>query len=107
MTRPDPNTRPAGPADDTGGGLLMFLVFTAAVLVSTGAVALIALVGTWWMLGFGFALHVAMTALVVLTIIHVMDGRARAIADRDRPSPSPDRRFEGRPRTGTEAVTVP
>jgi hypothetical protein len=37
----------------------------------------------------------------------VMDGRARAIADRDRPSPSADRRFEGRPRTGTEAVTVP
>jgi hypothetical protein len=59
------------------------------------------------MLGLAFAVHVGMTAVVVLTIIHVMDGRARAIADRDRPSPSPDRRFEVRPRTGTEAVTVP
>jgi hypothetical protein len=59
------------------------------------------------MLGLAFAVHVGMTAVVVLTIIHVMDGRARAITDRDRPSPSPDRRFEGRARTGTEAVTVP
>ena len=106
MTSATPNTRPAGFADDTGSGLLIFLVFTAAVLVSTGAVALIALVGTWWMLGFGFAIHVAMTTLVVLTIIHVMDGRARAIRDRDRPSPSPNRRLEGRPQTHPKPMTA-
>ena len=107
MTSTTPSKRAPGPADHSGSGLAMFVVFTAAVLIVTGAVALLALVGGWWMLGLAFAVHVGMTAVVVLTIIHVMDGRARAIADRDRPSPSPDRRFEVRPRTGTEAVTVP
>jgi hypothetical protein len=106
MSSPDLNTRPAGPAGDTGGGLVLFLVFTAALLGSTGAVVLIALVGTWWMLGFGFAIHVAMTAMVVLTILHVMAGRARAISDRDRPSPAPDRRLEARPQTHTKPVTA-
>ena len=96
-----------GPADDSGGGLAMFVVFNAAVLIVTGAVTLLALVGGWWMLGLAFAVHVGMTAVVVLTIIRVMDGRARAIAERHRPSPSADRRFEGRTRTATEAVTVP
>lgn len=76
-----PNTRP-GPADDTGDGLLMFLVFVAAVLTSTATVAAIALVGTWWMLGFGFAIHVIMTAVVILTIVHAMAGRQRSIGDR-------------------------
>ena len=107
MTSTTPHKRAPGPADDSGDGLVTFVVFTAAVLIVTGAVALLALLGGWWMLGLAFAVHVGMTAVVVLTILHVMDGRARAIADRDRPSPSADRRFEGRPRTGTEAVTVP
>ena len=44
--------------DDAGDGLLMFFVFTAAVLTSTAAVVLIALLGEWWVLGFGFAIHV-------------------------------------------------
>lgn len=50
--------------------------------------SLIAVVGTWWVLGFGFAIHVIMTAVVVLTIVHVIAGRRR-IADRDRHSPCP------------------
>jgi hypothetical protein len=33
----------------------MFLIFTAAVLIVTGTVAVIAVVGTWWMLAVGFA----------------------------------------------------
>jgi membrane protein implicated in regulation of membrane protease activity len=107
MTSTSPSKRAPGPADDSGGGLVVLVVFTAAVLIVTAAVALLALVGGWWMLGLAFAVHVGMTAVVVLTILHVMYGRVRAIADRDRPSPSADRRFEGRPRTGNEAVTVP
>jgi hypothetical protein len=89
MTSPNVNTKPAGRADDTGDGLLMFLVFTAAVLISTAAVVLIALVDEWWVLGFGFAIHVIMTAVVMLTIVHVMASRRRSIARRDiRPSTS-------------------
>jgi hypothetical protein len=61
----------------------MFLVFIAAVLTSTAAVVLIALLGEWWVFGFGLAIHVMMTAIVVLTIAQVMAGRHRSIADRD------------------------
>ena len=80
----------------------MFFVFTAAVLTSTGAVAVIALVGTWWVLGLGFAIHAGMTVLVVLTTVDVMAGRARFGAERDRPRPAPDARSgaRGRGRTG-------
>jgi hypothetical protein len=46
------------------------------------------------------------TAAVMLTILHVMAGRARAIGDRDRPSPAADRRLEGRPQAHTKPVTV-
>ncbi len=79
----------ASPADDTADGKIMFFLFVAAVLASTGAVALIALVGTWWMLGFGFAIHVTMTALVLLTIFHVMTSRARPSAESARTLAAP------------------
>jgi hypothetical protein len=62
----------------------MLFVFVTAVLTSTGAVALIALAGTWWMLGVGFAIHVAMTAAVVLTIVYVMASHRRSSAGRAR-----------------------
>ena len=55
-------------ADDRGYGLAMFLIFAAALIV-TGAVALLALVGSWSMLGVAFAVHVVMTALVTLAIV--------------------------------------
>lgn len=86
MTSPNLNTGPAGLADDTGDGLLMFFVFTAAVLISTRAVGLIGVVGTWWMLGAGFGIHVIMTVVVVLTIVHVMAGRT--LDRRARPIPA-------------------
>jgi membrane protein implicated in regulation of membrane protease activity len=73
------------------------------VLTSTGAVALIALAGTWWVLGLGFAIHAVMTALVVLTIVHAMAGRVRSTAERDRPRPAPD----ARPGAGRSGRTGP
>jgi membrane protein implicated in regulation of membrane protease activity len=108
MITPDPaNTRAAEPADDAGGGLVMFFVFIVAVLASTGAVVLIALVGTWWMLGFGFAIHVIVTAVVLFTVVHVIAGPARARAERDRRSPAPNSRVRTRPQAGKRPVTVP
>ncbi len=65
-------------ADDTGLGLTMFVIFTAAALIVTGAVALLALVGSWWMLAVAFALHVAMTSVVTLAISHALDSRTVA-----------------------------
>ena len=78
----DAQTRSVAGPDDSGAGLAMFLIFTAAVLIVTGAVAVVALVGTWWMLAVGFAVHVAMTIVVVLTIVEVMAGRAHMIVRR-------------------------
>jgi membrane protein implicated in regulation of membrane protease activity len=96
MTSQDPSTRRSAPVEDSNGGLAMFLIFTAAALTATGAVALLAVVGTFWMLGVAFAVHVAMTTVVVLTILHVA-GASRPIADRDRPSPVEDRRLPHTP----------
>jgi membrane protein implicated in regulation of membrane protease activity len=65
----------------------MFIVFAAAVLIVTGAVAALALVGTWWMLGLMFAVDLTMTTTVIVTIAFVLDGRAQRIATRGRRSP--------------------
>jgi hypothetical protein len=109
MTTPHhPETSPPRPADDNGDGLLMFVVFTVAVLISTCTVVLIALVGAWWILGFGFAAHVIMTASVLLTIAHVMAGRDRVRAGRERPTPAPpDRHPEARPQAHARPVMAP
>jgi hypothetical protein len=50
MTDPVPESRSVILTDDSSDGLTMFFVFTAAVLIATGAVALLAVIGTWWML---------------------------------------------------------
>jgi hypothetical protein len=79
MTAPPADTTSGALADDRGDGLAMFLIFAAAALIVTGAVALLALVDSWWMLGVAFAVHVAMTAVVTLTIVGAMNGRLDAI----------------------------
>ncbi len=75
------DTTPA--TDDSGYGLVMFAVFSAAVLFVTGAVALLALFGSWWMLGAAFAVHAATTAVVTYVVIHAMSRTPVAI---NRPS---------------------
>ena len=81
MTGPQPDPLDFAPLDDSGSGLTMFLIFTAAVLIITGAVALMALVGTWWTLGVAFATHIVMTIIVMGTIWTVMkDRRGRSDA---------------------------
>jgi type IV secretory pathway TrbD component len=78
-----PNVKPQLSSDDTGDGLLMFVVFIVAVLASTAAVVLIALLDEWWVVGFGFAIHMIVTAIVVLTIVQAMGGSHRSIARRN------------------------
>lgn len=53
----------------------MFAIFTAAVLIVTGSVWLVAVVQSWWMLAVGFAIHLVLTTVVVLTTAVVLDGR--------------------------------
>jgi membrane protein implicated in regulation of membrane protease activity len=70
-------------SDDSGYGLAMLVIFTGAALIVTGAVALLALVGSWWMLAVAFAVHVGMTAVVTLAGIHAIDGRRIAVGSSD------------------------
>ncbi|MGH2885623.1 MAG: hypothetical protein ACRDPA_23475 [Solirubrobacteraceae bacterium] len=106
MSNAPADPRASEPADDSGQGLAMLVIFTAAALIVTGAVALLALVNSWWMLGVAFAVHVAMTAVVMLAILHAMAGHTRAIAVRDRLSPAQDRLLDGRSRAHTEQVAA-
>jgi fatty acid desaturase len=98
------NTTSRRLADDRGYGLAMFLIFAAAALIVTDAVALLALVGSWWMLGVAFAVHVAMTALVTLTIVGAMNGRGFAISDSRKTPQEP--RLGSQPQARSEAVTA-
>jgi hypothetical protein len=94
QTRPGVSNAARGPGapepgEDSAQGLAMFVIFTGAVLFVTGTVALLALVGSWWMLGVAFAMHAAMTAVVTLMLLHVMTEPKRAIPVSDRPSARP------------------
>ena len=78
MSEPQRSSQDPVALDDSGAGLAMFVIFTTAVLLVTGAVVLVALVGGWWIVGAAFAIHVLMTTVVVATIVTVMNGRAGA-----------------------------
>ena len=60
-------------ANQTGYGMVMFYVFSAAVLAITVAVCALALVNTWWMLGVVFGLHLAVTTWVCVVINRSFD----------------------------------
>ncbi len=66
--------------DDRGLGLAMLVIFTAAALIVTGAVAMLALIGSWWMLGLAFGVHLLMTAAVgSVSFIAVSHGSRTAL----------------------------
>jgi membrane protein implicated in regulation of membrane protease activity len=71
-------------ADDRGTGVVMFVTFTVACLIVTGAVAMLALIDTWWVLGLAFGIHVIMTAVVGVTVLTALDDGALAPAGRAR-----------------------
>ena len=43
-----------------------------------------------------FAVHGAMTSVVALEVVRLIDGRTYATGDRGRPSTGPERHLEGR-----------
>ncbi|MGH2889846.1 MAG: hypothetical protein ACRDNJ_09465 [Solirubrobacteraceae bacterium] len=88
-------TRPASePAaetplrDDSRDGDAMCLIFVSAVLGVTGAIALVALINTWFVLGLLMALHITMTTVVCVTIARVMSNREPGQTRARRLSPS-------------------
>jgi hypothetical protein len=62
--------------DDRGLGLALFLVFIVACLLVIDAVALLALVPAWWVLGFAFGVHALMTGAVLLAVFNALSGGA-------------------------------
>jgi hypothetical protein len=74
------------PGDDRGIGLAMFVIFTAAILIVTGAVAMLALISTWWLLGIAFGIHVLMTTIVGLVVFGALGGGSLMLGDRARRS---------------------
>ena len=68
---PDPSSEtPREAPDDATYGWEMFVAFFAAVLAITVAVCVLALIGSWWMLGIAVAAHVGITA----TMMHLVMG---------------------------------
>lgn len=72
--------------DDRGTGLAMFVIFTAACLIVTGAVAMLALINTWWVLGLAFGIHVIMTACVGFAVFNALSDHSRAIGQTRQPN---------------------
>lgn len=68
MTSPS-HERPA--ADDSTDGLAMFVTFIAAVLIVTGAVGLLAVLPTWWMLAIALGVHAVGTIIVYVLVLLV------------------------------------
>jgi len=67
-------------ADDRGIGLAMILTFEVAILVVTAAVAMLAPIDTWWVLGLAFGIHLVVTAAVGLAVFDAVGGGTRTFA---------------------------
>jgi membrane protein YdbS with pleckstrin-like domain len=77
--------------DDSDYGRVMFWVFSSAVLLISVLVALIALVNTWWVLGFVFVGHLIATAIVSVVIARALTGRTGGARATDAQPATPDR----------------
>ncbi len=76
--------------DDRGLGLAMLVTFTAAALIVTGAVAMLALIDTWWVLGLAFGVHLLMTAAVgFVSFVAVSHGSPTALVSRGGATAAP------------------
>ena len=81
------------PIDDSGQGQSLFVLFVMAVLFVTGAVALLALVTWWWVLGLAFGIHVLATAVVTMAVFSALGSEKlpRRAAGRAAAGPTPGR----------------
>lgn len=88
----DIQTKTAARSDDTSAGLGLFVIFVMAILIVTGAVALLALVNSWWVLGAVFAVHLGVTAIVTAAIAAAVSGRMLTVSRSDGEPARTDRR---------------
>lgn len=70
--------------DDIGYGWAMFTAFTGAVLGITFVVCVLALVGSWWMLGVAVLVHVVVTATMIRLVYGAFGAEVDAYPDMHR-----------------------
>ncbi len=87
MNENSTNIGTLGLADDSGMGLAMFVIFTAACLIVTGAVAILAFINAWWVLGLAFGIHVLMTTAVGYAVFSALSGGAPSLREPARRGP--------------------
>ena len=62
----------------SGGRIVtLMLLFTVAIGVDVVAIAGLAAVGGWWMLAMAFGVHLVASAIVLVEVADVIDGRTR------------------------------
>lgn len=81
---------------DSGYGWVMFTVFCCAALGITFTVAVLALVGSWWMLGVAVAAHLTVTTVVMRVVINAFGSSTHDEAE-ERRSASAGRPREAEP----------
>lgn len=69
--------------DDSGYGAVMFFVFSAAVLLVSLTVCVLALVRSWWVLGGVVSVHLIVTAIVMWVVYHAFELSAESDTDTD------------------------
>jgi hypothetical protein len=72
---------------DTTYGWGMYWAFVLAVLAITAAVGVLAMVGSWWMLGIAVAIHLTITSIMLTVIFDALSSPSDA--DRLTPISSP------------------
>lgn len=89
---------PVRDSDDSGRGQALFFLFVGAVALVTGAVAALALLGSWWLLGVVFGVHLVVTLIVGAAVFAILgDGKllpqrvTRAARDTARDETQPAR----------------
>lgn len=84
--------------DDSGLGLMLFVVFVSAVLLISGAVAFLSMFAAWWVLGLVFGIDLLVTGVVGTVVFTVLgDGNLRPKAKARLPlEPATNRNERGR-----------
>lgn len=60
------------PDPGPNAGLFLLLTFMAALTVMVGAIAILALANTWWVLVVAFGVDLVVTAIVLASIMWIM-----------------------------------
>ncbi len=84
VAEPAPTPAALEPPDDSAYGWKMFVAFCAAVVGISIVVAVLAIIGSWVMLGVAMFVHVAVTAMLMKLIMGAFGSEEDAYPDMHR-----------------------